>query len=224
MKYAHSTSWKQHSQVFDERAAEYDSWFDDSLLFEIELSAIQSLTPSNWEPALEIGVGPGRFAQEMNTTFGLDPAKAPLELSRQRGIAVCQGQAEALPLQSNTLQGIAILFTLCFLENPQLTLKECARVLKPGGHLLIGIVPARSVWGQALNKKKEADHPFYRTANFLSIAELMPMLENAGLSVVQNCSTLFQKPKQVTEPETARPGLNEQAGFVVILCQPTPQY
>ena len=55
--------WRQAAGVFDERAAEYDGWFEDSLLFAIERGALQELDTPLLDPKLEIGVGPGRFAE-----------------------------------------------------------------------------------------------------------------------------------------------------------------
>ncbi|HSR36532.1 MAG TPA: hypothetical protein VLL73_05055, partial [Desulfurivibrionaceae bacterium] len=54
--------WRQRAAVFDERAAEYDQWFEGSQLFAIELGALSSLATPFAQPRLEIGVGPGRFA------------------------------------------------------------------------------------------------------------------------------------------------------------------
>ena len=34
-------NWRQAARVFQERAAEYDNWYEDSLLFATELAALQ---------------------------------------------------------------------------------------------------------------------------------------------------------------------------------------
>ena len=36
-------NWRQAARVFQERADEYDSWYEDSLLFTTELSALQQI-------------------------------------------------------------------------------------------------------------------------------------------------------------------------------------
>lgn len=84
------TFWRKAAQVFDERAAEYDAWFDESLLFAIELAALQELATPLLGPKLEIGVGPGRFAEALGVEFGVDPALAPLALAKKRGVRVSQ--------------------------------------------------------------------------------------------------------------------------------------
>ena len=38
-----ASKWGRAAKVFDERAKEYNEWFDGSLVFEIELAALQDL-------------------------------------------------------------------------------------------------------------------------------------------------------------------------------------
>ena len=56
---------QQSDNVFQERADEYDSWYENSLLFATELAAIQQITTPLAKPRLELGVGPGRFAAQV---------------------------------------------------------------------------------------------------------------------------------------------------------------
>ena len=77
--------WRQAAGVFDERAAEYDGWFEDSLLFSIECAALQELVTPLLGPKLEVGVGPGRFAEALGVEFGVDPALAPLAFLKNGG-------------------------------------------------------------------------------------------------------------------------------------------
>ncbi|MBW6521054.1 MAG: class I SAM-dependent methyltransferase [Desulfoarculaceae bacterium] len=213
------TPWHHSSQVFDERAGEYDNWFDDSLLFAIEKAAIQSLDISFSPPALEVGVGPGRFAEALQIPFGIDPAMAPLLLAKKRGISTCQARAEDLPFATSSLGAIFLLFTLCFLQSPSRFLEECGRVLQPESPLIIGLVPATSSWGQNLRRKKKQGHPFYQAARFSTIAQVQQLLTRHGFDIRQRCSTLSQPPGKTVKFERARPGMDEQAGFVVIVAR-----
>jgi len=208
--------WRQSSQVFHERAAEYDAWFEDSLLFAIEKNAIQSLPLTFSGPALEIGVGPGRFAHALGIPLGLDPAFAPLLLAKERGIATAQAIAEELPFATASLGAVYLLFTLCFLESPARVFQECRRVLRPGAPLIAGFVPAGSAWGQNLMQKKEKGHLFYQSARFYTVSQVTRMFDEHGFQVHSSASTLYQAPGSVTELEEAKPGLDEQAGFVII--------
>ena len=76
------TSWRQAAGVFDERAAEYDAWFENSLLFAIERAALQELATPLLDPKLEVGVGPGRFAEALGVEFGVDSALGPLAFAK----------------------------------------------------------------------------------------------------------------------------------------------
>ena len=53
---------------FDDAVTRYDGWFDSPkgrVLFENELAAIRLLWRSDLRPALEVGVGTGRFAEAL---------------------------------------------------------------------------------------------------------------------------------------------------------------
>ncbi len=109
-----------------------------------------------------------------------------------------------------------LLFTLCFLQNPATALKEFFRVLKPGGILIVGLIPAGSAWGKDLDKKRQNDHPFYRYARFRTIAETASMLAQQGFQIVEAWSTLFQPPSSDLQHEAPKAGAHEEAGFCVL--------
>ena len=210
--------WRKASQVFHDRAVQYDQWYEDSdLLFRIELDALQRLKSPLAPLMLELGVGPGRFAAALGVAMGIDPAFAPLKKASRRGVASCQAVGEYLPVRTERLGTIFLLFTLCFLEHPQAVLAECFRALKPQGFLVLGMVPASSPWGKLLQVKKEQKHPFYRYARFYETAMAMKWLEESGFEIVEKRFTLMQPPDSLEEHEPSQPGLNELAGFVVLV-------
>lgn len=209
--------WREKAAVFEERAAEYDQWYEGSQLFAVERGALAGLATPLLRPALEIGVGPGRFAEALGVRFGLDPAWSPLALARSRGVMVCQGVGERLPYRSGGFGAIYLLFTLCFVAEPAAVLAECGRVLQPGGHLVLGLVPAQSPWGKALAAKKAANHHFYRHARFYEVEEAEALLVGAGFAVVEQRSTLRQPPGAELRSEDSRAGVAPGAGFVVLV-------
>jgi ubiquinone/menaquinone biosynthesis C-methylase UbiE len=209
--------WRERSAVFHDQAADYDKWFDDSLLFAIELAAVRELQTPLADPKIEVGVGPGRFARDLQVAIGVDPALAPLKLAQGRDINAVQAIGEQLPFAGESAGCVLILFTLCFLAEPVQVLSECHRILRPGGHLVLGMVPAAGAWGKALQAKKERNHPFYRHASFYQAGQVASRLQEAGFTVQESRSSLFQEPQELREMEHSRPGLDEKAGFCLLV-------
>lgn len=201
---------------FHDHAQEYDSWFDSSPLFAIELAALKAIQAKLLKPGLEVGVGPGRFAQSLGIEFGIDPALSPLQLARHRSIIPINGMGEQLPVRSQSIGTIYLLFSLCFLQDPATAFKEFYRVLKPSAFLVVGLIPAESVWGRHLSHKGQHDHPFYKYAHFRTIAETNRLLAEQGFKVIEAWSTLFQPPSSGLQHEEPLTGAHEEAGFCVL--------
>jgi ubiquinone/menaquinone biosynthesis C-methylase UbiE len=216
---AMSPIWPEAARVFHERAPEYDGWFDDSLVFDIELAALKDLTTPLGVPRLEVGVGPGRFAAELGMSFGIDPAFGALVLAQKRLAGICQGVGEMLPMRSGSVATVYLLFTLCFTEKPATVMCEIGRILKPGGHLVLGVVPRESPWGKSLRQKKREGHPFYQHSRFYGVEQICTWLTGPGLNVVEERSALFQPPGKVVCLETSRQGVDDAAGFVLLVAR-----
>ncbi len=208
------------AQVFDTEADRYDAWFDrpeGRILFENELQAVRLCWRAGDRPALEIGTGTGRWAEALDIEYWLDPAPSALRRARQRGILVTQGRGEHLPFTDACFGGILIVTTLCFADDPAAMLREAARVLHPEGHLLIGVIPENSAWGEQYLRKQSGGHPFFRTARFITIGRLKTMLQDAALRPVAYSSTLVQSRPGTPRPEQARTELVPGAGFFCVL-------
>lgn len=92
---------------------------------------------------LDVGCGEGRFCRMLQShgieTVGLDPTPALLAAARARdvhGIYV-ESPAEHLPFRSEALDLVVSYLTLIDIPDIQTAILEMARVLKPGGSLLI---------------------------------------------------------------------------------------
>ena len=168
-------------------------------------------------PKIEIGVGPGRFAEALGTRFGIDPAFGPLQLAQARHIACCQARGEFLPLRSNVVGAAYLLFTLCFVNEPPQVLAECLRVLVPGGHLVLGLINRQSAWGRMLDEKRRAGHAFYRYARFYTPSEAQGFLSSAGFQLVEARSSLRQPPDNLAQREHSTAGVDQEAGFVILV-------
>ena len=207
------------AQAFEDLADRYDAWYDTEsgrVLFDLELGVLRPLLAGTAGPRLEAGVGSGRFAAALGLDVGLDPAEAPLRLAKARGVRVLRGVGSQLPFRDNTFGAVALIVTLCFVENPAGVLAEVGRFLRPGGRLVVGLVPLDSAWGRSYEEKGRSGHPFYRHARFQTLAEHRRMLATAGFRLVEARSTLFQAPSEEPVVEPVQSGAVAGTGFVAL--------
>ncbi len=203
-----------NASVFDAAALEYDAWFDrHRQVYESEIMALKRFLPS---PAggLEIGVGTGRFAVPLGLKIGVEPSVAMAEIARQRGILVVRAVAEALPFPDASFHLAMLVTTLCFLRDPYLALQEAARILRPGGRLLIGMIDQDSPLGRRYEAQK-LESAFYRQAQFHLVSRVLEWLTRLPFRGVQACQTLCRDLRDLSAPEPVQPG-HGAGGFAVI--------
>ena len=139
-------------------AAEYDRHLSLVTTQSIEALLDDAHLRSGHE-VLDIATGAGYVAAEAARRgaqpVGLDFSAIQVRLARERypGIRFEQGDAEALPFDTDTFDTVVIAFGLCHLPNPDLALRESFRVLKPGGRVAFSVwdMPERSVGMGALH-------------------------------------------------------------------------
>ena len=203
------------SNIFDKYYKKYDKWYDkNKFAYLSELEAIKKVLPKRGK-GLEIGVGTGRFAHALGIAIGIDPSKNMLEIAKRKGIDVKLGFGESLPFGNAVFDYVAIIITLCFVENPLKVLKESRRVLKKNGKVVIGIVDKDSFLGKYYQKKKSI---FYKKANFFSVKELTDLLKATGFNKFSYYQTIFQLPKEINSIEKTKKGF-EKGGFIVVSAQ-----
>jgi ubiquinone/menaquinone biosynthesis C-methylase UbiE len=215
------------SETFDLYAEDYDRWFDTpegKVLFAVEVKAVKLVIKDLEKPFLEIGVGTGRFAEQLGIEIGIDTSSNVLEIAKKRGIKVERAKGESLPFKNESFGAVFLFFTLCFVEEPEMVLSEAKRVLKTGGGLIVGIINRESPWGKLYLKKKGEKHPIYKYARFYSINEVAGMVEKAGMVIEAYSSTLCQPPSQVPYEKSVHNELIENAGFVCILARKIHTY
>jgi len=208
------------SGVFDHLANRYDAWFETpqgSVVSAAEVACIRRVLPTQLERATEVGVGSGRFASELEIPEGVDPSRPMLAKAAARGIRTLEGRAESLPYEANSVAGILLVVTLCFLDDPDRAMVEFARVLDTNGWLLVGIVPADSSWGKLYRQKAEQGNPFYSVARFYTCRETMSLAASAGFELVKAASTLPANPGEVMGDVPVLDGVVPGCGFCAML-------
>ncbi len=211
------TTWNMdrwNIQIFEELAEAYDAWFElHRAAYASELLALREFIPPGGT-GLEIGAGTGRFALPLGVQVGLEPAGAMARRARERGLRVLRGYSEALPFKAHSFDFVLMVTVLCFLPDPVAALKEAARVLKPRGRLILGLVDPDSPLGRVYEEHK-AKSRFYQQARFHRVGQVLAWL--AGLEFINFATrqTIFQDPERLTAPEPAAPG--QGAGLFVAI-------
>lgn len=115
---------------------------------EIEAALLASAGTGPFQRIVDLGTGTGRmmvlFADKAREVEGLDFSHHMLTLARANLAAaniqnahVRHGLVEAVPFANNYTDLVVLHQVLHYLDEPRLAILEAARILKPGGHILI---------------------------------------------------------------------------------------
>ncbi len=201
---------------YDDWVQSYDRWYDEhKFVYEAELEAVGILTPQ-YGTGLEIGIGTGRFARPLNISHGVEPSKDMRAFARSRGLDVVDGTAESLPHDDAQFDFALMVTVLLLLDDADAAMRECYRVIKPGGCLIIGFIDRDSRVGKNYSSRKnENSSSYFAKARFYTPKEVIAMLEKAGFSNFEFYQTLFRDMESIDTPEPVRSGYGE-GSFVVV--------
>lgn len=109
----------------------------------LDAPMLARISGRGFETALDIGCGEGRFCRMMQAdgihAIGIDPTAALLDTARARDTEgdYREGRAEALNFAGGSFDLVVSYLTLIDIDDVDCAIPEMARVLKPGGTLLI---------------------------------------------------------------------------------------
>lgn len=104
---------------------------------------VDALAPIAGRHIVDIGCGPGAMSAALAgrgaRITGIDPGEAAIAVARLRapGCAFEVCSAESLPFADGTFDGAVILNALHHVPDPRAALNEAARVVSPGGRIVV---------------------------------------------------------------------------------------
>ena len=110
----------------------------------------------------------------------IDAAKAAAR-RQDAEVPFLVGSTEAIPFPAARFDVVAAVTILCFVEDAAPAFAEMARVLRPGGRLVIGELGKWSSWAAARRLRAWLGSPLWRLGRFRTASELQRLARNAGL-------------------------------------------
>jgi len=156
---------------------------------------------------LDVGCGDGAYsihaAQLGATVTGLDISPAMLAAARRRadatGVSVewREGRAEALPFPAASYDVVMAVTVLCFVPDAAAAIREMARVLRPGGVIVIGELGRYSLWAFTRRVRAWFGDKFWREAHFWTPGELRRLVERSGLKFGALRGAVYYPPSRI---------------------------
>lgn len=151
------TSWDKSAKWYEELLASGDTYQARVILPNI----IRLLNIKKGEVVLDLACGPGFFSQAIYNAgakvIGVDMSKNFIEMARKNSpkeIDFHVSSGDKLPfLKDKSIDKIVIILAIQNIENINDVFRECRRVLKPSGKLLLAMnhpgfrIPQYSSWG-----------------------------------------------------------------------------
>ncbi len=123
---------------------------------------VAAVAPPPGARVLDVATGTGMVAAELLgrcdcTVVGVDQSAEMLAAARARfagddRVELIEGEAERLPFADESFDALTFTYLLRYVEDPAATIRELARVVRPGGRVgslefgVPSLAPARAAW------------------------------------------------------------------------------
>jgi len=145
----------------------------------------------NGRRVLDVGCGDGDLAIELRrhgaVVTGIDASpdmiKAAIARAKREGLEIefAVGAAERIPFAPAQFDALVAITILCFVAHAGPIFREIARLLRPGGLLVIGELGKWSLWAAARRIRAWSGSPLWRRGRFRTARELRCLAGRAGL-------------------------------------------
>ncbi len=180
--------------LFDSKAETYDSWYMTPLgAYEDELEralVFRHVVDIRGKTVLDVGCGTGlysiRLAEAGADVTAVDISPKMIEIARSkaqdRGQYIWFDQADMaqLPYPNRTFDMVVSITALEFAGDQLQALMEMARVLRPGGKLVVGVLNNDSPWADARRERAKREESIYGSAHFVSSSDLRLLFHRTG--------------------------------------------
>lgn len=171
----------------------------------LERTAVLDLAgPLAGRDVLDVGCGDGTYAlgaaRAGARVTGVDRSAAAVEAARRRAadvglpLELHVADALTLPFPAERFDAVLAVTVLCFVPDPPRAVAEMARVLRPGGVLVLGELGRWSAWGAWRRLRAWAGSRTWQAARFWTSAELRELLHQAGLVPGRERGAAFYPP------------------------------
>lgn len=179
------------------------------------------------EPALSLPDLVGSEGLAVATDIIPDMLSGLRNRAGARGLTYAAADMQALPFRSSAFDRVTCRFGLMFVPDPELGLREVARVIRPGGRAAFMVWGPRedqtlfTVLAEAVERVLglPPDDHHYQIFKFGAVDSLSPLFARAGFEAVQERSLRFT-PKAPLDKPFWRPQLAMSFGHVLHQANP----
>lgn len=180
--------------LFDSKAETYDGWYMTPLgAYEDELESalvFKHVGAVRGKTVLDVGCGTGLYSIRLSESgadvTAVDISSKMIEIARRkaqdRGQYIWYDQADMakLPYENRTFDVVVSITALEFAADPLPALMEMARVLRPGGKLVVGVLNSDSPWADTRHEHAKRVESIYGAAHFFSSSDLRLLIHRTG--------------------------------------------
>jgi 2-polyprenyl-3-methyl-5-hydroxy-6-metoxy-1,4-benzoquinol methylase len=161
--------------------------------------------PLQGQAVLDVGCGDGALAlafARLGATHisGCDPDRRMIACAlaqathSKASVNLTVARSQALPYADRSFDVVSCITVLAFIPDAEAAIREMARVLRPGGRLVIGDLGKWSYWAVRRRIRGWFGATLWRAARFRTASELAVMVRSAGLTVGAINGAIFFPP------------------------------